>query len=460
MLYKSTRGKEQGVSFQDVLFSGLATDGGLYIPESLPNFDPIIFSRFGEMSYEQTAFSVLKPFIGNFFSDQELEFMTYKAYCEFRYSDRCKLVNISDNHKVLELFHGPTYAFKDFAMQMIAQMFNQALIKFRKSINIIVATSGDTGAAAVHAFRNLEFVNLFVLFPKGRISEIQRRQMTTEKASNVSIISIDGNFDDCQSIVKSIFADIKFSRKLSLTGVNSINWARIMSQVVYYVFAASRLPANANLNFCVPTGNFGNIYAGYIAKKLGANIHKLIIATNKNDILHRTLSTGHYSKGKVFRTSSPSMDIQISSNFERILYDLCSQDPKKVTEKMSLLKSEGSYRLDSENLILLKEIFFSGTVTEPETLDEIQQMFTESSLLVCPHTAVGTRVSKNFINNENITLSLATAHPAKFSEVVQKAINKNVVLPSFLQRLYSKEETLVEAPNNANYIKNLIERGL
>ena len=460
MLYKSTRGKEQGISFQDVLFSGLATDGGLYIPESLPNFDPMIFSRFGEMSYEQTAFSVLKPFIGDFFSDRELELMTYKAYCEFRYADRCKLVNISDNHKVLELFHGPTYAFKDFAMQMIAQMFNQALVKFRRSINIIVATSGDTGAAAVHAFRNLEFVNLFVLFPKGRISETQRRQMTTEKASNVSVISVDGNFDDCQSIVKSIFADIEFSRKISLTGVNSINWARIMSQVVYYVFAASRFPVSANLNFCVPTGNFGNIYAGYIAKKLGANIHKLIIATNKNDILHRTLSTGHYSKGKVFRTSSPSMDIQISSNFERILYDLCNQDPNKVSEKMSLLQSEGSYKLDSEKLILLKEIFFSGTVTEPETLDEIQQVFSESSLLVCPHTAVGTRVSKSFIDDENITVSLATAHPAKFSEVVQKAINKNVVLPSFLQKMYDQTETVVEAPNNANYIKKLIERGL
>ena len=460
MLYKSTRGKEQGISFQDVLFSGLASDGGLYIPESLPDFDPMIFSRFCEMSYEQTAFSVLKPFIGDFFSDQELELMTNKAYREFRYADRCKLVDISDNHKVLELFHGPTYAFKDFAMQMIAQMFNQALIKFCRSINIIVATSGDTGAAAVHAFRNLEFVNLFVLFPKGRISEIQRRQMTTEKASNVSIISVDGNFDDCQSIVKSIFADIEFSRKLSLTGVNSINWARIMSQVVYYVFAASRIPASANLNFCVPTGNFGNIYAGYIAKKLGANIHKLIIATNKNDILHRTLNTGHYSKGKVFRTSSPSMDIQISSNFERILYDLCNQDTKKVSEKMSLLQSEGSYKLETEKLTLLKEIFFSGTVTESETLDEIQQVLTESSFLVCPHTAVGTRVSKSFIDNENITVSLATAHPAKFSEVVKKATNKKVVLPSFLQRLYNQEETVVEAPNNANYIKKLIERGL
>ena len=233
MLYKSTRGQVEPVSFKEVLFSGLASDGGLYIPENFPVFDPGQISSFESMTYEEVSFSILRPFIGHLFSDQELMNMIVNAYSQFKCEERCKMFSLSENHKLLELFHGPTFAFKDFAMQMIAQMFNQALKKIRKSITIIVATSGDTGAAAVNAFSNLEFINLYVLFPKNRISEIQRRQMTTKKASNVSVISVNGDFDDCQSIVKSIFTDKDFSREISLTGVNSINWARIISQVVY-----------------------------------------------------------------------------------------------------------------------------------------------------------------------------------------------------------------------------------
>ena len=458
MLYKSTRGQVEPVSFKEVLFSGLASDGGLYIPENFPVFDPRQISSFEGMSYEEVSFSILRPFVGHLFSDQELMSMIINAYSKFKCEERCKMVSLSENHKLLELFHGPTFAFKDFAMQMIAQMFNQALKKIRKSITIIVATSGDTGAAAVNAFSNLEFINLYVLFPKNRISEIQRRQMTTKKASNVSVISVNGNFDDCQSIVKSIFTDQDFSGKISLTGVNSINWARIISQVVYYFFAASRLASNATLDFCVPTGNFGNIYAGYVAKKLGANIDKLIIATNQNDILHRALSSGQYSKGEVFKTFSPSMDIQVSSNFERMLHDACRGNSSTVNSKMRSLQSNGSYNIDADTLRCLKKDFVSGTVTEQETLDEIRKIFLNTKTIVCPHTAVGLRVSKKFLDKAKITISLATAHPAKFGDAVEKAIDTDIILPKSLEALYSKEEKVVEAPNDVSYLKALIKR--
>ena len=458
MLYKSTRGAEEKVSFQKILFSGLAADGGLYIPECLPTLAPEHISEFVEMKYEGIAFSILKPFVGDFFSDEELHLMIAQAYSEFTEKEKCKLVNLSENHKVLDLFHGPTFAFKDFAMQMIAQMFHQALKRIRKSITIIVATSGDTGAAAVHAFRNLEFVNLYVLFPKDRISEIQRRQMTTERASNISVVSVNGNFDDCQSIVKSIFNDTDFSKRISLTGVNSINWARIISQVVYYFFAASRLPSNATLDFCVPTGNFGNIYAGYIAKKLGANIDKLIIATNQNDILHRTLSWGQYSKGKVFKTFSPSMDIQVSSNFERMLHDLYSGEANTVNKKMQSLQLTGSYRIEDDILTRFKKDFSSGSVVEEDTLAEIRKVFIDSGIIICPHTAVGTKVSRKFLDKGKIIISLATAHPAKFGDVVGKAIETDLMLPKSLKELYFKEEKVVEAPNDVNYLKDLIRR--
>ncbi len=458
MLYKSTRGGAKRISFQGVLFSGLAADGGLYIPDHLPKLGVMDVSKFVDKSYEEVAISILKPFLGDLFSEEELQTMVYDAYSGFRKRDRCELVSLSENHKVLELFHGPTFAFKDFAMQMIAQMFHQALKKIRKSITIIVATSGDTGAAAVQAFRNLEFINLYVLFPKDRISEIQRRQMTTETASNVSVVSVNGNFDDCQSIVKSIFNDTSFSERIALTGVNSINWARIISQVVYYFFTASRFSSNVKVDFCVPTGNFGNIYAGYVAKKLGANIDKLIIATNQNDILHRTLISGRYSKGEVFKTFSPSMDIQVSSNFERMIYELYQGNGNIVARKMRELHLKGSYGIEEDILNQLGEEFYSGTVSEEDTLAEIRNVFEKYNMIICPHTAVGTKVSREFFDKEKITVSLATAHPAKFAESVEKAIKTNISLPKSLEKLSVKEEKVVEAPNDVNYLKDLIKR--
>ena len=457
MFYKSTRGKIGNVPFKDVLFSGLAPDGGLYIPENLP--DPQLFNirSFREKKYDEIAQIVLKPFIGSFFNDSQINLITKNAYNKFKTPNRCELINLSKDHMLLELFHGPTYAFKDFAMQMIAQMFQEALKSIKKSINIIVATSGDTGAAAVNAFRNLDNINLFVLYPNNRISEIQRRQMTTVVSSNIKIFSVDGTFDDCQTIVKTIFNDVTFSKKISLTGVNSINWARIMSQVVYYCFAASRVDPQKKIDFCIPTGNFGNIYAGYIAKKIGTNIDKLIIATNLNDILHRTITTGRYFKDKVYKTHSPSMDIQVSSNFERLLYHIYKQS--KIVEKHMLeLKSNGFYEIEDVRLNKLKEDFSSGVATEEETLLEIFNVYKNNKLAICPHTAVGSFVSRKFLNNKKVMISLATAHPSKFVDSVQKALGKTIKLPDEMKKLYSKKENVIDAPNEVSFFKNFLRK--
>ena len=457
MFYKSTRGKIGNVPFKDVLFSGLAPDGGLYIPENLP--DPQFFNirSFSEKKYDEIAQIVLKPFIGSFFNDCQVNLITKNAYRNFKIPNRCELINLSKDHMLLELFHGPTYAFKDFAMQMIAQMFQEALKSIKKSINIIVATSGDTGAAAVNAFRNLDNINLFVLYPNNRISEIQRRQMTTVVSSNIKIFSVDGTFDDCQTIVKTIFNDVTFSKKISLTGVNSINWARIMSQVVYYCFAASRVDPQKKIDFCIPTGNFGNIYAGYIAKKIGTNIDKLIIATNLNDILHRTITTGRYFKDEVYKTHSPSMDIQVSSNFERLLYHIYKQ-PEIVEKQMAELKSNGFYEIEDVKLNKLKEDFSSGVATEEETLLEIFNVYKSKNLAICPHTAVGSFVSRKFLNKKKVMISLATAHPSKFIDSVQKALGKTIKLPDEMNKLYSKKENVIDAPNEVSFFKNFLKK--
>ena len=455
MLYKSTRGKINNVCFKDVLFSGLAPDGGLYIPEKLPDSSSFNFSSFSNMNYEEVAQIILKPFTGDFFTKDQLKQITKKAYSKFKTKNRCELKNLSHNHLMLELFYGPTYAFKDFAMQMIAHMFQEALKKLNKSINIIVATSGDTGAAAVNAFSNLENINLFVLYPNNRISEIQRRQMTSLSASNVSIFSVEGTFDDCQSLVKTIFNNVSFSKKKSLTGVNSINWARIISQVVYYCFAASRIDPQKKIDFCIPTGNFGNIYAGYIAKKIGTNIDKLIVATNLNDILHRTLTTGHYLKGKVYKTHSPSMDIQVSSNFERLLYHIY-KEPRLVIKQMEQLKTKGFYQIKDTDLYKLREDFFSGVATEEDTLLEICKVYKKSNLAICPHTAVGSFVSRKFLDKHKIMITLATAHPSKFIDSVQTALGITIDQPKEMKELYSKKERVIDAPNEVNYFMNYL----
>ena len=356
------------------------------------------------------------------------------------------------------MFHGPTLAFKDIAMQLIGNMYEHLLKSNNETINIVVATSGDTGAAAVNAFANLENINLFVLYPNNRISEIQRRQMTTVDSSNIKIFSVDGTFDDCQTIVKTIFNDVKLSKKISLTGVNSINWARIISQVVYYCYAASRIDFKRKIDFCIPTGNFGNIYAGYVAKRIGTNIDKLIAATNLNDILHRTITTGRYFKDKVYKTHSPSMDIQVSSNFERLLYHIYKK-PNIVEKLMEELKLNGFYQIEDTSLNKLKEDFSSGVASEEETLSEILNVYKKSNIVICPHTAVGTFVSRKFLNKKNkLMVTLATAHPSKFIDSVQTALGMTIVQPNEMKELYSKKESVIDAPNEVNFFKDILSK--
>ena len=464
MKYISTRGGCPPISFKKCLLDGLAPDGGLYVPESWPHFS---FSNINEMkslSYEELTKKILQPFIENSFSEEELDLMIFKAYLNFNVKDKCLLKKINDGQYLLELFHGPTLAFKDFALQLIAQMFELILSKSKSKINIIGATSGDTGSAAVEAFKEKENVNLFILFPKGRISDIQRRQMSTINAKNIFAIMIDGDFDDCQNIVKSIFEDLSFKEKMKISGVNSINWARILAQVVYYFFSFNRLPSNVKgVSYCIPSGNFGNIFAGYIAKKIGLPIHHLIAATNKNDILDRVIQTGIYKREKVFKTISPSMDIQVSSNFERLIFELYNRDSNIINNLMIDFKNKGKFTIEGLFLHDLKEKFWSGSSNEKETKLILKDTLIKFQELVCPHTAVGLKVSNDYLKAKNSkcnVITLATAHPAKFPDAVLRATNVKPKLPERLKSIMLEEEKYFAMSNSIDDIKSFIkERG-
>ena len=344
MKYVSTRGKAPVLNFEEAMLTGLARDGGLYVPQSIPNFSPSDISSMSDLSYEEIAFKVISPFVRDCFSDDELIKIISKAYTQFGHIERAPLVELENNHFLLELFHGPTLAFKDFAMQLIGQFFQVALERKKSRVTIVGATSGDTGSAAIEAFRGLDAVDVFVLYPDGRVSDVQRRQMTTPSEKNVHAIAINGHFDDCQARLKDMFNDFEFRDGVNLAGVNSINWARVLAQVVYYFSSAVKLGApNKKISFSVPTGNFGDIFAGFIAKKMGLSIDRLVIATNQNDILHRCLSSGVYKTDRVLPSISPSMDIQVSSNFERALFYATDCDGSEVSNLMEQLKSTGKF---------------------------------------------------------------------------------------------------------------------
>ena len=464
MRYISTRGKSPPINFEKCLINGLAPDGGLYIPERWPKFSTQTLVDMKNLSYEELAKKIIIPFVGESFSEFELNNIIYKAYNNFEKKEKCILKTINDKHFLLELFHGPTLAFKDFAMQIISQMFELTLLKNKNSINIIGATSGDTGSAAVEAFKNIKNVNLFILFPKGRISDIQRRQMTTSSSKNIYAIMIDGDFDDCQNIVKSIFQDISFKERMKISGINSINWARILAQVVYYFYSSFQVSSyNEKITFCVPSGNFGNIFAGYVAKKLGLSIEHLITATNKNDILNRVVKTGVYKKGKVHKTISPSMDIQISSNFERLLFELFERN-HEVTEKlMTDLKRDGKFLIEADILKKLNIHFRSGVSSEKETKETLKDTFNTLNELVCPHTAVGLKVSEEYLkdySNNSKVITLATAHPAKFPDSVFESTGKMPNLPNRIKDIMNKEENYFEMNNSLDQMKKfIIERG-
>ena len=453
MEYISTRNNLDHFSFKSVFLKGLADDGGLFVPKSFKSYSKEELNKLSNLSYNDLATEIIFPFIGDFMKKEELFSIISKSYSNFRSENVVKISNLGDL-KVLELFHGPTLAFKDIAMQLIGNFYQYHLENEQKKINIIVATSGDTGAAAIDALKGKSNLNVFVLHPHNRISPVQRRLMTIQEESNVFNLAIEGNFDDCQNLVKAMFNDEKFSSDINMSGVNSINWARIIAQSVYYFFAYFKIGNGQPLSFSVPTGNFGDIYAGYLAKKLGLPIDKLIVATNKNDILHRAISGGDYTQKEVKETNTPSMDIQIASNFERLLYDIkqCNSDLTK--DIMSKIKNN-TYKIDSPDLNEIKKNFTSEMLDENETIEMINFIYKEHQLVVDPHTAVGIGAAKKLGLEKNCVV-LSTAHPCKFPKAIEDAISKTEKLPDSFKYVYDKEEKFEVISNDIYKVKNYI----
>ena len=415
MRYVSTRDTSKTFEFKDVFIKGLADDGGLFIPEAIVKYGENEIRDLKKLSYSELAKKIVYPFIGNFMPESEMSKIIDKSYSTFRKDNVVDFIKIGDK-TILELFHGPTLAFKDVAMQLLGNFYEYYLNNENQKINIVVATSGDTGAAAIDAIKGKKNVNIFVLHPDNRVSPVQRKLMTTGKYENVFNIAIKGNFDDCQNLVKSMFADKQFSNDIKMSGVNSINWARIIAQSVYYFYSYSLVENTGEpTNFSVPTGNFGDVYAGYLAKKMGLPINKLIVATNQNDILHRAISKGSYEAEKVSETISPSMDIQIASNFERLIFDLNNEDDKQTSLDMKNIKENGKYLIGEDKLNKIRENFLSARMSEDETLEVIKKVYEKFSVVLDPHTAIGYGAfDKHNLKGNNIVL--ATAHPCKFPD--------------------------------------------
>ena len=460
MRYISTRGSAPVLSFEDALLTGLARDGGLYVPEAIPRFSDKDLADMATMSYEDVAFKVMRPFIGDTFTDAEFTALIDKAYSGFNHTVRAPLVQLDQGHFLLELFHGPTLAFKDFAMQLIGQMFQAVLSRKGERVTIVGATSGDTGSAAIEAFRGLDNVDVFILFPHGRVSEVQRRQMTTPGESNVHALAMDGDFDDCQARLKDMFNDHDFRDAVRLAGVNSINWGRVLAQVVYYFTAALSMGAcDRKVSFTVPTGNFGDIFAGYIAREMGLPIADLVVATNQNDILHRCLTTGAYHKGAVHASISPSMDIQVSSNFERALYFAYGQDSNATKALMDDL-AQGGFDVGDDVLRTLQDTYKSGRVSEEETSATIKEFYNNTGELLCPHSAIGVRVAQALRDRATPMITLATAHPAKFPDAVEAATGIRPPLPDHMADLFDRDERVTRISNDLEALKDIIKGGI
>jgi threonine synthase len=442
--YISTRGKAPQLGFCDVMLTGLARDGGLYVPEIWPQIAPEAIAGFFGRPYWEVAVEVIRPFVGLEIADADLGRMANEAYAMFRHPAVVPLDQIGPNQFVLELFHGPTLAFKDVAMQLISRLMDHVLAQRAQRTTIVVATSGDTGGAAVDAFANLDNADLIVLFPHGRISDVQRRMMTTTGAANVHALAVEGNFDDCQAIVKGLFNHHGFRDAVSLSGVNSINWARIVAQVVYYFTAAVALGSPRRMvDFTVPTGNFGDIFAGYVAKRMGLPIRRLRIAANVNDILARTLKTGIYELREVHATASPSMDIQVSSNFERLLFEATGRDAAIVRGLMASLNQSGRFVLPDAVLAAIRGDFDAGRADENETDAAIRAAWREAGDLVDPHTAVALAVADRDASDTSIpNIVLSTAHAAKFPDAVEAACGVRPELPAWLEGLMTRPERI------------------
>ncbi len=458
MKYASTRGEAPVLGFSDALLAGLARDGGLYLPQSYPQFSAAEIRALRGKSYADVALAVLTPFVGGEIAGADFARMVREAYASFRHDAVCPLVQTGANEYVLELFHGPTLAFKDVAMQLLARLMDHVLAARGERATIVGATSGDTGGAAIEAFGGRDRADIFILFPNGRVSPVQQRQMTTSGHANVHALSIEGNFDDCQTLVKGMFNDLAFRDALSLSGVNSINWARIMPQVVYYFTAALSLGApDRPVSFTVPTGNFGDIFAGYVAKRMGLPIERLIVATNDNDILARTLSTGAYEMKGVAQTTSPSMDIQISSNFERLLFEAHGRDAGAVRGLMDGLKQSGGFTIADKPLAAIRAEFSAGRSTVEETAATIKSVLERDGYLLDPHSAIGVKVARENVSAAAM-VALATAHPAKFPAAVEAACGVSPALPARLSDLMRRKESFTVLHNDLKIVEEYVNR--
>ncbi len=458
MRYVSTRGEAPPLGFGEAMLTGLARDGGLYVPEAWPRLEPAAIAGFAGRPYAEVAVEVMRPFVGDAIAEPDLARMAREAYGGFRHPAVAPLAQLGVNQFVLELFHGPTLAFKDLAMQLLGRLMDHGLAARGERTTIVVATSGDTGGAAIEAFRGRERTDLFVLFPHGRVSDVQRRMMTTAKDNNVHALAIDGTFDDCQALAKAMFNHHAFRDQVNLSGVNSINWARIAAQIVYYFTAAAALGApHRKIAFTVPTGNFGDIYAGYAALRMGLPIDRLVIATNVNDILARTLSTGTYELREVMPTASPSMDIQVASNFERILFDVYDRDARPVRTLMGSLAQSRRFTLSAPALAGLRSTFSAGRADAEETAASIRTVLRESGHFIDPHTAVGVAVAEKETRDPAIPMVvLGTAHAAKFPDAMQAACGIRPPLPDWLLDLAERPERVTALPADQAQVERYI----
>ena len=445
MRYISTRGEAPSLDFVDVMLAGLARDGGLYVPERWPTIDRATVGKLAGKPYAEVAVEVIRPFVGDGIAEADLARMAREAYGSFRHPAVAPLTQLDPSLFVLELFHGPTLAFKDLAMQFVARLMDHVLHQHAERTTIVVATSGDTGGAAVEAFRGRAQVDVVVLFPQGRISEVQRRMMSTVPDSNVHALAIEGTFDDCQTLVKAMFNHHAFRDRVRLSGVNSINWARVAIQVVYYFTAAVALGApHRKIAFTVPTGNFGDVYAGYVASRMGLPIDRLVVATNVNDILVRTFATGTYEIRDVIATTSPSMDIQVSSNFERLLFDAYGRDAQAVRALMASLAQHRRFVLSASAIKELRSLFTTDRADEQESAAEIRAWVREADYCVDPHTAVALAVAEKEKRDPSVPMVvLSTAHPAKFPDAVKAACGVTPALPDTLADLGRRNERIV-----------------
>jgi threonine synthase len=459
VLHVSTRGEAPELGFSDALLAGLARDGGLYVPKAWPSLTRDTIQGFSGKSYAEVAKAVLGPLVDGDIPEADLARMIDEAYAAFRHPAVCPLNQLGDNLFVLELFHGPTLAFKDVAMQLLGRLMDHVLKARGARATIVGATSGDTGSAAVDAFKGLDQVDVFILYPHGRVSDVQRRQMTTVASPNVHALAVEGTFDDCQSMVKGMFNHARFRDELQLSGVNSINWARVAAQAVYYFTAAVSLGSPRRpVSFSVPTGNFGDILAGWVAKRMGLPIERLMIGTNANDILARTLRSGSYEIKGVRPTASPSMDIQISSNFERLLFETYGRDAGAIRRLMASLTQSRAFLVDAEPLARIRDEFSATAIDEAKVAAEMAETYRETGYVLDPHTAVGTRAARALLAEkpETPVVALSTAHPAKFPDAVERATGVRPALPPHMADLMQRRESFTVLPNDQNAVERFV----